>query len=272
MTHLTPLGWRCCKLEKILNAYLSLEEYIKANKELKEQSVFEYFDFSEVLKIAHTLIEDNKKHIKQTLKGTPFEKTENEAFLGPWFSAFLENSFQSPVQCRAVGVGRHLKEVNGLQSYQYWLDQTHQFVATVPYIASFFHLLKSLEKEQSIYDGFFLNYQLESIDFEAILLSSLVNFHAQRTQNKLGVTLADLKKFIHDFFDKNNDEYSINLDSEKMRGVLTAFAQTYEMDQVDNFCDYLIAIVYEQLSGYEYDELKDEDYAHVGGPVLLKES
>jgi hypothetical protein len=47
------------------------------------------------------------------------------------------------------------------------------------------------------------------------------------------------------------------------------FAETYGLNQVFDFNNYLQDLLKSQLEGYDLEGMADEDYKHVGGPIIL---
>ncbi|MBT4790750.1 MAG: hypothetical protein HON90_04200 [Halobacteriovoraceae bacterium] len=47
------------------------------------------------------------------------------------------------------------------------------------------------------------------------------------------------------------------------------FIHKFGFESIRNFEKYLYGVLAEHLSGYDFDSLEDEDYQHIGGPILL---
>ena len=135
-------------------------------------------------------------------------------------------------------------------------------------------MLTKLKEEGKLHDQFYLNYNVENIDFESILISSFINYslgHFSGTDvNKMGVTISELKLFFDGFFDKVKNEYVLRgLEDSKLKHITDKFVVQFGFDIIDDFEFYLHGVLSEHLSGYDYDSLADEDYQHIGGPILL---
>ena len=248
---------------------------IKSLRDFSEdESVFETFDFFDLYRIGKSLISLEKNRIKKALRNTPFENVDNEYFLGAWWGSFLENSDFDIPKTKAYGAGLHSKEVLSLSAYEFWKNEVSTFKSCIPFINQFFDTYIDLKDGGKLHDEFYLNYDVDNIDFESILISSFVNFslgHFSGTDvNKMGVTLSELKSFFTEFFSKKDEEYVL-LDSseDKMKEILELFLGKFGFAQIIGFEKYLYGILAEHLSGYEFDSLDDEDFKHIGGPILL---
>ena len=135
-------------------------------------------------------------------------------------------------------------------------------------------MLSTLKEEGKLHDDFYLNYNVENIDFESILISSFINYDLGHFSgadvNKMGVTISELKVFFGKNFKKINDEYLINdLNQTDMSKVTAEFIERFGLAEIIDFDVYLHGVLSEHLSGYDFDTLEEEDYQHIGGPILL---
>jgi hypothetical protein len=248
-------------------------EYIKS-KIGHDENIFYKFDFFDLYKTGKTLIEINQKKIKKAITGTPFEQNEEEYFLGTWWQVFLDDSFKSIVESRGEENSLKAKAISNLELYNYWVKQTECFVHSIPYILQFHATLKKLRDAGSLRDDFYLNYQVENIDVEAILISSIINFergyYESENALKMGVSITELRAFFNKYFQKTKDGYTLNeLSSKEMKELLFGYAKRFGMDQIPFIAAYMHRILQENLSGYDFDTLTDEEFLHVGGPILL---
>lgn len=260
------------KIGELTKTYLELGiAYIKEVRHYDgEDSVFNDFDFFDVYKVGHTLISLRKSKIKKSLLGTPFEKDDYEYFLGTWWNGFLENSFAQVPKVKAFGVGRHPQKVNRMETYEFWDKEISCFCTLIPFVNTFFQTLAELKSQAKLNDQFYLNYTVDNIDFESIILSSFISFELSQSQQqgKMGLTIGEFKLFIERCFEKKDEEY-ILIEFDKLADKIQSFAKQFGLDIVPYFENYLYGILSEHLSGYEFDTLEDEDFTHVGGPILL---
>lgn len=235
--------------------------------------VFERFDFVDLYKIGHSLIEITKKKIKKAMAQTPFEQDDFGYFLGMYWNSFLENAYEDVAKYKFDGSSKPL-EIRDLASYKLWNEAAENFITSLPFILTFFKSLEHLKGEGLLNDQFYLNYEVDNIDFEAIMISSFINFigghYQESTAGKMGVTISELKNFYHLFFKKNDQEYLIKGEEDPiLREKTTLFIKKFGLEQIVRFDRYLYQIMLEQLNGYEIDGMTEEDFRHIGGPILL---
>lgn len=249
-------------------------EYISSKLETsKRDKIFEIYDFFDLYKVGHSLIEINKKKVKKALALTPFESNEFTYFLGMYWNSFLENSEDEVAKYKFDGSSKPL-EINDLHSYKLWLEATNTFITGLPFMQTFFKGLENLKSDGLLNDQFYLNYEVDNIDFEAIIISSFINFtggfYEKDTAGKMGVTISELKSFYHQFFKKNGEEYLIKGEEDPiMREKTKLFLEKFGLQVIPGFDKYLYQIILEQLNGYEIDNLDEEEFRHIGGPILL---
>lgn len=242
----------------------------------KKDAIFELFDFVDLYKVGHSLIEINKRKIKKALSQTPFEKDDFGYFLGMYWNAFLETSHEEVSKYKFDGSSKPL-EIRDLQSYHLWMEATETFTIALPFIQIFFVSLEKLKSEGKLNDQFYLNYEVDNIDFESIMISSFINFvggyYQESTAGKMGVTISELKNFYHLFFKKNGEEYLIKGEEDPiLREKTFHFIKKFGLELIPRFDKYLYQIMLEQLNGYEIDGMTEEDFRHIGGPILLNYS
>ncbi|WP_408097057.1 DUF6178 family protein [Peredibacter sp. HCB2-198] len=247
-----------------------------ASSKAPKEVIFERFDFVDLYKIGHSLIELTKKKIKKAMSQTPFEQDEFEYFLGMYWNAFLENSHDDVAKYKFDGSSKPL-EIRDLESFELWNQATETFTTALPFVLTFFKSLENLKAGGLLNDQFYLNYEVDNIDFEAIMISSFINFvgghYEESSAGKMGVTISELKNFYHKFFKKNDNEYLIKGEEDPVLREQTAkFIEKFGLTQIPRFDRYLYQIMLEQLNGYEVDGMTEEDFRHIGGPILLNYS
>lgn len=238
-----------------------------------EGLVFENYDFTDLYRVGHSLLEMTKKKIKKDLQGTPFEKEDIEFFLGMYWNSFLENSFEEITKYKFDGSSK-AHEVSNYQHYLVWNKAADSLIESLPFIEKFFETIQHLKNENLLNDDYYLNYSTENIDFEAIIISSFINFsqgtYEKDQGSKMGISIKELKQFYHDFFSKNGEEYLIKGEEDKvLREKIHSFVEKFGLSKIPDFDRYLYQILLEQMNGYEVDTMSEEDFRHIGGPILL---
>lgn len=262
------------RIGKVTRKYLELG-LEKCHEVLGEAVViFENFDFFDLYRIGKSLIHLEKSKIKKALRNTAFEKEDYEYFLGAWWGSFLENSDLEIPKVKTYGAALHAKDVGQLSAYYYWKKEVNLFKASTPFIQSFFEMLTKLKEDGKLHDEFYLNYEVENIDFESILISSYINFSlghfSGKDVNKMGVTISELKVFFEKYFLKYEEEYVLRpLEDTLLQQSTGEFIKKFGFEVIEGFENYLYGVLSEHLSGYNYDTLSEDDFKHIGGPILL---
>jgi len=249
---------------------------IKTLKNLpEEESVFNQYDFFDLYKVGNSLINIPRNKVMKALKKSPFDNDDYEHFLGAWWGSFLENTEKDIPRVKAFGAGLHSKEVTNLQAFDFWNQEVNLFLEMIPFINTFFETFSHLKQEGHLHDDFYLNYDVENIDFEAIIISSFINFSlgnfSEKDVNRMGVSLSELRKFFDLFFMKKDQEYILlPMNTESVTKLINEFIKKFGFAQMSGMDTYLYGILSEHLSGYEFETLDEEDFKHIGGPILLQ--
>lgn len=246
------------------------------NHEFKpEQGIFEFYDFLDLYKIGSTLIKLPLAQLKKNLRSYALED-EREAFMGKTWIDFLDESFSSPLRYNS-DPSNHSKgaEVDDLDLYYKWKAKIEECLEFIPFIASFYFNYDKLVEEGRVQDHFYLNYDSTDIDFEAILISSYANFligsydpeHNPEGTPKMGMTIPEFKTFVAQVVNPQNGEV---FELSKLSSSIDEFKKHFKITDVKGLDRYLHTILKSQLEGYDYQNLQDSDFKHVGGPILLK--
>ena len=232
-----------------------------------EGSIFEKFEFVDLYRIGHSLIHFVQKDIKKCLEANGVESDQEEAFLGAYWMEFLDLSFEDFPKVIEVAAEKP-NDIRKIEQLVLWRERSKTFTSLLPFIKKFHETFEGLKEEGVVQDNYYMNYSVEEIDFEAILLSSLANFHlgnfAGGQAKKLGLSLDELKKFAQDFL--NNDVLN---NSEVVALSIEKFISSFGLDGVPELNTYILQLLKSHLEGYDYENLADEDFKHVGGPIIL---
>lgn len=255
--NLVLLGFNYLKSEKILNEYL---------KNVPEEGIFTLFDFTDLYKIGNSLIRFNQKNLKKALQQNQFEG-DQERFLGDYWSDFLDNTFDEPVKFATKKEGA--QTIIEVEEFEMWSYKTRTLRELLPFAKKFHDTFETLKNEGRLQDSYYLNYTVDSIDFEALLLSSFANFllgtYDVKNISKLGLTIDEFKNFATKIV---SSEGKFVLTPELYKKIQN-FAETFGLNLVFDFNIYLQDLLKSQLEGYDFTTMDDEDYKHIGGPIIL---
>lgn len=247
------------RINKETKVFLKLGlEYTKSKVSESEQSLFDNFTFIDLYRIGKSLIKIEQLKIRKIKK----EIDEGlEGFLGQHL-----NDIGDVLTDDSVRLGKSLAEFNQ------WQEKSIFFQDILSYVKQFYATFVALKESGKLSDHFYINYNVDEIDFEALILSSFLNFslgqYQQTEHNKIGLSFTELKKWAHDYLDKKNENYALNKNS-KIGDEILKFKKQFGFEKLAFFENYLLELTDFHLSGYDYDALKFEDYKHIGGPIIL---
>lgn len=244
-------------------------EYLK---NIPDEGIFALFNFSELYKIGNSLIRFNLKDLKKALHQNGFEE-DKESFLGDYWNDFLDNSFDQPVKFHSPKEDS-AKTIIEAEEYQMWTYKTKTLIQLLPFAKKIFEAFAALKEEGRLQDSFYLNYTVDDIDFEALLLSNFANHYLNSfsenngggtTAAKLGLTIDEYKRFASSIL---TSEGEFVLTPELFKKI-QHFADSFGLSQVYDFNSYMQDLLKSQLVGYDLDQMAEEDFRHVGGPIIL---
>lgn len=262
------------RIGKMTKALLELGiQYVRETQAI-EGSVFDRLDFFDLYKVGFSLISIERNRYLKVFKKSPFDADDFEYFLGAWWNSFLENNDLEVPKVKTFGAAGQAKIIDNIESYKFWKDEVALFIALMPFIDSFFEAFQKLKSEGNLHDEFYLNYEVENIDFESILISSFINYSlgnwSSQNVNKMGVTISELREFFKAFYTKNDGEHMLNsFSSKEIQKTINDFIVSFGFESIKGMDRYLYGVLSEHLSGYDFDTLDNEDFKHIGGPILL---
>lgn len=234
-------------------------------KKHKLDKVLDFFDFSEIYRIGHSLVQIELKRLKKTLATHNLE--QDARFLGACLDDFLDHSFRDVPVFASERFEKPLS-IDTLETYLEWCEYNNFVVSFLPYVSSLYQNFEPLVTSGQLNDDYYLNYNVADIDVESVLMSSFAHFRLglleESTGPKLGVTLEEFRSFVSSLM---VDKSFVTLES--LHDDLTQFKKTFGLEQAIGFESYLYKLLKDQIEGYYVSELQDEDFAHVGGPIIL---
>ncbi len=250
---------------KIINSYLLLGlDYLFNRVGMNEhKSLFDRFEFSDIYLCGKTLVCSQQKTLKKALNNSVFK--EDRTFLGAYWMDFLKSSLQTPLLW-AKQQGK-VKSVTTFSAYTSWSQESLTFIQFLPFAEKFALSFFNLKNSGSIRNEFYLNYSVDDIDLESLMLNSLANFvlgfYAKTPSNKMGLTLDEFKAFTYLFTVENTEK--------KNKEIIANFIRSFGLHNVSDLEDYILYLVKNHLEGYDYKKLQGSDYRYVGGPIVLNQ-
>ena len=233
--------------------------------------LFDHIGFSDLYRYGASLVSFHQKQLKKSVKTSIF--TRHPSFLGLYWHEFLEKSLEIPVHFKDME--GHTHKVVSMKVWHQWGRQIEMFVSMIPFAHEFAVKFLDLKDSGVLSDDFYLNYSVDDIDFETIILNSLANFilgnykeGPSLRHKKMGLTLEEFKKFTSLFASADG----VVDTSGRKRKYITDFMKSFGLDRIPSFEEYIAFLLKEHLQGHEYGRFTSKDYHFVGGPVILKQT
>lgn len=235
----------------------------------ENESLFAKIDFVELYRIGVSLIKIPRKDLKKILGKYQFEENK-ENFLGSYWEEFLDLSFEEETKfISSQSKTQKAMPLLNFEEYEEWRYKMKNLEELIPFMAKFYETLEKMKEEGKIHDSYYLNYTVDEIDFEALLISSFANFllgtYAEESTSKLGLTIDEFKSFATKVITSDGQFVLTPELYQKIKN----FAAKFGLSEITGFHNYFQKILQDQLEGYEYETLAFEDYKHVGGPIIL---
>ncbi len=256
------------KASKDVSAGLKLGlEYIRAHFKT-EHSLFKYFSFVDIFRIGNSLVQLLKREIEKEIRKYP-------QGMSNFWGGLLNNHFENLLE-RPVKVGR-LNQKAEVVDTLLRLSELEQVVVMnkelLPVVYQFYQVVEQLKDSGSISENYYLNYSLEDLDFEAVIISTFINFtlgafSQDRNVKKLGVRVKEFKQFLISLFAECSFKED---DLHKLDHQIALFSEQFGLNQLQYFNSYLKDVIIENLAGYDYAHLSYDDYKHVGGVIFFSE-
>lgn len=228
-----------------------------------EKGVFEYFDFVELFRIGHSLFMLQKRKLMKSLKDQKI--ILEDGFLGQFWERFLTG----------LDADRPYLEINDQKVkmddkdfYSLLMNWSECLMGLIPFITQLKKTFDGFKDEGQLQDGFYFNYNLDQIDFDALLISSYakVLLDIPGDQLKLALTFDEYKSFCDMTIDHSQNKLIID---DNIKEKLAKFFEIYGLKEVNDIETYFINILKMSMEGIVFNELSEEDYQHVGGPIIL---
>ena len=265
---MSKVGMEAVVLIKLGYDYL-LSVIEKKNISFGEEGIFKIFDFIDLYRFGLTLIRKGQKKLRLAY-GTNNDLIEK--FSGQLFENLYENSFAHPVTFGKVS--EKSKPIESLEMHSVWIEQIELLISCNAFIIKFEKTFLEIKDNGSIQDSFYLNYKVDDIDFEAILITTFVNyslgfFDQDQNSKKLGIMIKDFKNFMKMI---SSESMVFNPYSDSLDVYLDKFVSEFGFNKLKGFKDYFLEVLANNLEGYEFASISHDDFKHVGGVILLSVS
>ena len=236
----------------------------------EESSLLEVFDFGDLYRIGNTLLKVEQKKLKKALRESPFEDEKDE-FLGSIISENIHLSFESPIKFKSLNLDVSSKPLDlcDVKTYEGWREFVTLISSLIPYGVKFFEIYQKLAKSGTISNGYYLNYSVEDLTFESLILSAFANFKLgffeKGQENKMGITLDEYKIFVKSLLDDNLKIKQSDELNESIDGFISAFG----LGKIKDFQTLFMFYLKQELEDADLSDLADEEFKHVGGPIIL---
>jgi hypothetical protein len=245
-------------------AFSYLKKYLT-----NENCVFERFDFIDLYRIGGSLINIEQKRIKKMLAEYGLDSS-SEYFLGEFWNKNLDSFFSSPVGMVSFDSSKIvvIENINQLEKFRFYLEV---LVQLMPFILKFKLTLDELIEKSKINNQFYLNYEIDQIDFDVLISSSFINWSLNSNDQtaKLGVTVDQFKLFVSKFFTTKDEQSVIKENEGELSQAIASFSKQFGLDSVNHFDAYLYHMLKHNLEGYDFHQLTKDEFQHVGGVLLF---
>ncbi|ATH07634.1 hypothetical protein BIY24_06660 [Halobacteriovorax marinus] len=259
---MTRIGKKSLAYMKLGFSYILENTKDNSQNTFTDEGIFSAFDFVEIYNIGHSLILFEQKRIKKAMAQNGFN-AENDSFLGEVIGTILDESFNEPVQFISNKIDNTKCTVDSFSQLLNLQNDISLISGILPFARGFFTTFKELEESNKLMDEYYLNFTVADIDFEALLLSTFVNFSngvkLDGDSGKIGLLVSELKKF----------SLETMSNQATLESKIKEFTQSFGLNSVHKVEDYLQTLVQFHLSGYDITHLTEEEFRHVGGPLLL---
>lgn len=247
-----------------------VRDFVRREGLASDQSLLDRFDFSDLYRVGHTLIALMQRPLKREMGKYGFDESA-ESFLGTTWNDLLDLIFDETLKTRASeGVGGSARDVENYADFKIIESEAQTLLESLPFVKRFFDEMSKLREEGRLHSSYYINYAAEDIDYEAILISSFANhflsqFGAHAVSGKLGLTMGEFESFVSKVM---NEEQEV-LSFDQLETPIRAFLEEYALSAITGKARYLHQLLKNQLEGYDYKNMGDDEFKHVGGPILL---
>lgn len=230
-----------------------------------DKNLFDYFTFADIYKIGLTLIDTQQKKVRNNLAFF-LNNAQAETFLGKIWTDFLDHALEVPAVYREFNKSKPIVDTEILADFS---GACECIIGLAPFVKQFNSSFLNLKEEGNLQDIYYINYNVDDIDFEAILLTSFYNYTLKELgtvdDKKMGITVDEFKTISNKYVNEDGVLTQIDL----LNIDLNNFAKTYGMENIPNLVSYIGSLMKEEIEGYSFNSLNDEEFKYIGGPIIL---
>lgn len=245
------------KVRNIINLGL---DYIKSKRTFTDDCLFDYFDFSDLFKVGNTLVSIVQKRVKRELAKNDMDEFDDK-FMGQFFENYLDDLFNYEVLVRDID--GEPAPVCSVHLWNILNGRANLIISLLPFVKQMRDGFSALMSDGRISSHYYLNYETADIDFEAIIISNLVNYSLDKFSSadgpKMGVTIDEYKEFSRKFIENE----------EALKETIDGFLSQFGLSEVNGAEVYLFDITMDQMSGYVLADLTEDEFKHLGGPIIF---
>ena len=239
---------------------------LKDSRDEEGNAALDLFDFTDLYRIGNSLVSIYQKSLKKDLG--QFDFSDNlESFSGPYWENFLLGSFDYPLTIPTES-GK-TRAIDNIQDFNELKDLANTYIEILPFIIAFHKTFNELVNDGKLHNSFYLNYEINDINFEALIISSFANLtigsYLDSNNQKMGITIKEFKNFVSKIL---TDDYQ-DFRHRELTNLIHNFQESFGMNDVNKFENYLTIVLKNELIGYNFEELEDKDFKHIGGPIIL---
>jgi len=226
-------------------------------KELtRDGEFFDYFTLTDLYRFGKTLIELQQAKLNKKYTELSIDETF-DSFLGHWAQTFIAQAFEKETIEDFTGEKLSLETMSGYERFENLIDL---ITGLTPFAKAFKDRLEELKNSGQLNSDFYLNYELEDIDFNSLLLSNFSQYCLEldtAEKPKLALTLLEYKKFCQ------------LVKEDQVNKKIHDFLESFGLSSVLLIEDYLKFLLSDTFEGVTIDDLLDEEFKHMGGPIIL---
>ena len=222
----------------------------------REGNILDALTLTDLYRIGHSLLEINRRKLNKKFTELNLDETF-DTFCGSYLERIIAQSFKGNT-IEDFESGEF--QIENVETFEQWKNLVQMLLDILPFAKNFYLRFKELKDSGQLSDHFYLNYDLSDIDLPALLLSSLSQFHLGNQlpeKPRLAVTKEEYLTVAKDFLNGNLTDSVSN------------FIKEYGLENVSRIESLINYFLKEAFEGVNFDEISEEEFKFVGGPLIL---